>query len=90
MLVKEGDRVKKGQLLDTLKSTEIAAQVQQVNLALEKAQRDYQRASKLYKDSVATLEQLQNAKTGVDIARQNLQQAPAIEPNSAAAKAVEQ
>jgi len=74
VLVKEGDRVKKGQLLATLKSTEIAAQVQQVNLSLEKAQRDYQRASNLYKDSVATLEQLQNAKTGVDIARQNLQQ----------------
>jgi len=72
--VKEGDKVKKGQLLATLKSTEIAAQVQQVNLSLEKAQRDYQRAQHLYKDSVTTLEQLQNAKTGVDLARQNLQQ----------------
>ncbi len=74
VLVKEGDKVKKGQLLATLKSTEIAAQVQQSNLALEKAQRDYQRAANLYKDSVATLEQLQNAKTGVDLAKQNLQQ----------------
>ena len=72
--IKEGDKVKKGQLLATLKSAEIAAQVQQVNLSLEKAQRDYQRAQNLYKDSVATLEQLQNAKTGVDVARQNLQQ----------------
>jgi RND family efflux transporter MFP subunit len=74
VFVKEGDKVKAGQLLATLKSTEIAAQVQQVQLALEKAQRDYQRADNLYKDSVATLEQLQNAKTGEDIARQNLQQ----------------
>ncbi|MBI1779768.1 MAG: efflux RND transporter periplasmic adaptor subunit [Sphingobacteriales bacterium] len=74
VLVKEGDKVKAGQLLATLKSVEIAAQVQQVQLAVEKAQRDYQRASNLYKDSVATLEQLQNAKTGVDIAKQNLQQ----------------
>ncbi|MBC6492675.1 efflux RND transporter periplasmic adaptor subunit [Flavihumibacter stibioxidans] len=73
--VKEGDRVRKGQLLATLKSTEISAQVQQVQLAVEKAERDYQRASNLYKDSVATLEQLQNAKTGMEIARQNLQQA---------------
>ncbi len=72
--VKEGQNVKKGQLLASLKSTEIEAQVQQVQLALEKAVRDYQRASNLYKDSVATLEQLQNAKTGVDIAKQNLQQ----------------
>ncbi len=74
IFVKEGDHVRKGQLLATLKSAEIAAQVQQVQLAVEKAQRDYQRADNLYKDSVATLEQLQNAKTGVDIARQNLQQ----------------
>lgn len=74
ILVKEGQLVKKGQLLATLKSTEISAQVQQVQLSLEKAERDYQRVSNLYKDSVATLEQLQNAKTGADIARQNLQQ----------------
>jgi RND family efflux transporter MFP subunit len=74
IFVKEGDRVTKGQLLATLKSTEIASQVQQVQLAVEKAQRDYQRANNLFKDSVVTLEQLQNAKTGVDIARQSLQQ----------------
>lgn len=72
--VKEGDKVRKGQLLATLKPAEIAAQVQQATLALEKAQRDYQRAQNLYKDSVATLEQLQNAKTGLDVARQTLQQ----------------
>lgn len=74
ILVKEGDHVRKGQLLATLKSTEIAAQVQQVQFAVEKAQRDYQRANNLYRDSVATLEQLQNAKTGLDIAKQSLQQ----------------
>ena len=74
IFVKEGDRVTKGQLLAMLKSTEIASQVQQVQLAMEKAQRDYQRANNLFKDSVVTLEQLQNAKTGVDIARQSLQQ----------------
>ncbi len=74
IFVKEGDRITKGQLLATLKSTEISAQVQQVQLSLDKATRDYQRASNLYKDSVATLEQLQNAKTGLDIAKQNFQQ----------------
>ena len=74
ILVKEGDKVKKGQLLATLKSVEIASQVQQVELSVEKAQRDYQRANNLYKDSVVTLEQLQNSKTGLDIAKQNLQQ----------------
>ncbi len=75
ILVKEGDQVRKGQLLATLKSTEISAQVQQVQLSLEKATRDYDRANNLYKDSVATLEQLQNAKTSVEIAKQNYQQA---------------
>src|SRR4030095_7384434 len=54
IFVKEGDRVRKGQLLATLKSTEIASQVQQVELTVEKAQRDYQRANNLYKDSVVT------------------------------------
>lgn len=74
VLVNEGDKVRAGQLLATLKSTEIAAQVQQVQLGLEKAERDYQRAMNLFKDSVATLEQVQNARTGVDLAKQNLQQ----------------
>ncbi len=74
IMVEEGQYVRKGQLLATLKSTEIEAQVNQVTLAVEKAQRDYQRAQNLYRDSVATLEQLQNAKTGLDVAKQNLQQ----------------
>lgn len=72
--VQEGQAVRKGQLLASLNSTEISAQVQQAQISLEKAQRDYQRASSLYKDSVVTLEQLQNSKTGLDIARQSLQQ----------------
>ena len=75
IFVKEGEMVKKGQLLATLKSNEISAEVEQVKLSIDKAQRDYQRALNLYKDSVATLEQLQNAKTGLDIAKQGYQQA---------------
>lgn len=73
--IKEGQTVKKGQLLATLKLNEISAEVEQVQLSINKAQRDYQRAVNLYKDSVATLEQLQNAKTGLDIAKQGYQQA---------------
>jgi RND family efflux transporter MFP subunit len=72
VFVSEGDFVKAGQLLATLKNTEIASQVSQVQLNVQKAERDYQRAYNLYLDSVATLEQLQNAKTGLDIARQGL------------------
>jgi RND family efflux transporter MFP subunit len=74
ILVKEGQQVRKGQLLASLNSTEIAAQVQQVQLSVEKAQRDYQRANNLYKDSVVTMEQLQNSKTALELARQNLRQ----------------
>jgi RND family efflux transporter MFP subunit len=66
--VSEGQFFKRGQLLATLKLTEIDAQLSQASLAYQKAKRDYTRAENLYKDSVATLEQLQNAKTGVDIA----------------------
>ena len=72
LTVKEGDAIKKGQLLATLNPTEINAQLQQAQLANEKAQRDYQRTQNLYKDSVATLEQLQNSKTALQQAQQQL------------------
>lgn len=72
VLVKEGDAVKKGQLLATLNLTEIDAQMQQTRLNHEKAKRDYQRTKNLYSDSVATLEQLQNSKTALQVAEQQL------------------
>lgn len=67
--LQEGQFFKKGQLLATLNSTEIGSSLEQAKLNTEKAHRDYQRASNLYKDSVATLEQLQNARTGLDISQ---------------------
>lgn len=70
--VSEGDFVKAGQVLASLKNTEIASQVSQVQLNVQKAERDYQRVYNLFMDSVATLEQLQNAKTGLEIAKQGL------------------
>ncbi len=72
ILVKEGDAVHKGQLIATLNLTEINAQVQQAQIAHEKAIRDYKRVTNLYKDSVATLEQMQNVKTALDVAEQQL------------------
>jgi RND family efflux transporter MFP subunit len=72
VLVKEGDRVAKGQLIATLDLTEINAQVALSRHNYEKAQRDFQRATNLYKDSVATLEQLQNAQTGLSVAKEQL------------------
>ncbi|RWU04461.1 efflux RND transporter periplasmic adaptor subunit [Pedobacter chitinilyticus] len=73
--VKEGDKVSRGQVLATVNPTEISSQAQQVQLSYQKALRDYERADKLYKDSVATLEQLQNAKTMLDVAKKQLQSA---------------
>jgi RND family efflux transporter MFP subunit len=70
IFVKEGDAIHKGQLLATLNFTEINAQVSQARLGFEKASRDFDRVTNLYKDSVATLEQYQNAKTGLDVASQ--------------------
>ena len=75
LLVKEGDAVKQGQLLATLNPVEIDAQVQQAQLSYDKSVRDHQRIQNLYKDSVATLEQLQNTQTAVDIAQQQLKSA---------------
>lgn len=69
ILVQEGQFFKKGQLLATLNSTEISAGLAQSSLSVEKAQRDYSRAVNLYKDSVYTLEQLQNTKTALDVAQ---------------------
>ena len=75
LLVQEGDAVKKGQLLAALDLTEIQAGLNQSKLAYEKALRDYERAGRLYRDSVATLEQFQNSKTALDIAEQQVKTA---------------
>lgn len=68
ILVEEGKFFHKGDLLAILNATEINAGLSQSALNVEKAQRDYNRASSLYKDSVYTLEQLQNARTALDVA----------------------
>jgi RND family efflux transporter MFP subunit len=75
VLVKEGDKVKKGQLLATLNLTEINTQVSQARHGYEKAERDFKRVTSLYRDSVATLEQLQNAETALAVAKEQLQAA---------------
>jgi membrane fusion protein, multidrug efflux system len=73
ILVKEGQRVSKGQLLATLDLTEINAQVAQAQYSVEKSERDFKRVQNMYKDTAATLEQMQNATTSFEVAQQNLQ-----------------
>lgn len=75
VLVKEGDAIRQGQVLARLDPTEIDAQVKQAEQGLAKAKRDAARAAALYKDSVATLEQLQNAETQLEVAQQQLRTA---------------
>ena len=84
--IREGQRVRKGQLLAELKLEEISAKVEQAQLgskqaaitiknaelAIQKAERDYENAQGLYKDSVATFEQLDNARIQLDNARNQL------------------
>ncbi len=72
VLVEEGDAIRKGQLLATIDQREINAIVAQAKLGYEKSLRDFTRVERLYKDSVATLEQVQNAKTALDLATQQL------------------
>lgn len=70
--VKEGEQVKRGEILATLNLSEINAQVNLAFKGYEKVLRDYTRTKNLYADTVATLEQMQNAATALDVAKSNL------------------
>jgi multidrug efflux system membrane fusion protein len=69
----EGQAVTEGDVLARLKLDEIQAQAEQARSVYEKAERDYRRARDLYADSVITLERMQDAGTGVDLARAALE-----------------
>jgi RND family efflux transporter MFP subunit len=75
IFVKEGDRIRKGQVLATLDVTAINAMVSQAKTGLAKAKRDLDRARNLHRDGYATLEQLQNAQSAYEVAEQQLQSA---------------
>lgn len=75
IFVEEGDRVRRGQVLARLNLTEINAQVEQTKVGLAKAQRDLERARNLFADSVATLEQVQDAETALEVAEENVEMA---------------
>ncbi|CAA9284850.1 MAG: hypothetical protein AVDCRST_MAG56-4040 [uncultured Cytophagales bacterium] len=68
----EGEDVRKGQVLAVLDLTEIDAQVAQARNGFEKAGRDRDRVQRLYADSAATLEQMQNAATTHEMAAATL------------------
>jgi RND family efflux transporter MFP subunit len=68
MNVREGEDVRRGDILAVLDLSEINAQVNQARIGLERAQRDLKRAKNLYQDSVVTLEQYQNASSAFELA----------------------
>ena len=72
VLVQEGQTVKAGQPLAALDLREIDAQLSKARTGLAKAERDLARARNLYQDSVATLEQVQNATSAVEIAQSDV------------------
>jgi membrane fusion protein, multidrug efflux system len=67
--VEDGQRVKKGQLLARIDPTEVAANVAQAQESLAKAERDAARTRTLHDGKVVTQSDLDNAKTGVSIAK---------------------
>lgn len=71
----EGQKVKKGTLLASLDLSEINSSVNQARNGYEKAFRDFTRAENLYRDSVATLEMIQNASTALEVAKSTLDMA---------------
>jgi RND family efflux transporter MFP subunit len=73
--VDEGARVRKGQPLATLDLREIDAAVAKATAGADKARRDAARVERLYKDSVATLAQSQDAQTARDAAEADLRAA---------------
>jgi len=70
--VRAGDAVRRGQVLAQLKLAEIDAQVAAARSAVEKARRDAARVERLQADRVATTENLQDARTALEVAASTL------------------
>jgi membrane fusion protein, multidrug efflux system len=71
IFVREGDRVRKGDILASLNLSEIMANAEQARNVYDKAQRDFKRVENLFRDSAATLERRQNAETALNVAKSN-------------------
>lgn len=73
LMVEEGQSFRKGQVLARLELTEINARVSQAAENVNKLTRDRDRVQRLYADTVATLEQLQDITTGLEVAQSELE-----------------
>jgi multidrug efflux system membrane fusion protein len=72
-LVREGDKVRKGELLASLNLLEIKANAEQAEIAYDKAQRDFMRADNLLREGALSLERKQNAETAMNIAKNSME-----------------
>lgn len=73
--VEAGSRVRRGQPLATLNQVEIHAQVAQARAGLEKAERDERRLRQLQESGSTPLSDVENAHTGLKVARAALEAA---------------
>jgi membrane fusion protein, multidrug efflux system len=73
IMVDEGAKVRKGDLLASLDLSEIEENVKKAETGYEKALRDFTRAENLYRDSVITLETKQNASSALSLAKSTLE-----------------
>jgi multidrug efflux system membrane fusion protein len=69
----EGDYVRRGATLATLKTTEIDAQVRKAERAVDKYRRDLDRTRTLYAEQAATLENVQDLETALSVAESDLE-----------------
>jgi RND family efflux transporter MFP subunit len=67
--VREGESVERGKVLALLDLSEVKAQVNQARIGYNKSERDLRRAKNLYRDSVATLEQYEDARSAFELAQ---------------------
>ena len=75
IVVHAGDTVARGQLLATIRRTEVDTALAQASEAEAKARRDLERGRRLRADEVATEEQVQDLETAWNVARANLDSA---------------
>lgn len=68
----EGDYVKQGAQLASIRTTEIDAQVLKAQRALQKARRDLDRVQKMHEEQAATLENVQDLTTLVEVSKADL------------------
>jgi HlyD family secretion protein len=69
-----GDKVRSGQVLAVLESTNIQAQLDEANAALQQADREWKRQKALWKDGVTTKSQLDGAEAQLKGARARVDQ----------------